>query len=226
MEKNMNLNYKKIYEISKNDFRYNLLRLWQDRMNEEVQIELKKLFSRRKTVAWDNLPIETKDEINARWKPVAEKLNSIISRREELLKSLLWKSAKKGVEITFTQTLQPVYSCDTYKYNSQSNRVGYARGDAEQKLEYLQKFGVICEIRKEDEKTWASKYGDGYSCTFVIYANIEKWQFDYFEKQPEDFMEELVNCWKHGINPQVKYHGFLSDADFDRSMAIFMGRDK
>ena len=220
----MNLNYKKIYDILHNDFRYNYLTLWQERMNEDVRAESKRLFPRRKNHTWNNLPVEIKDEINARWKPIGENINIVLDNREKLLKSLLSKAAKEKIKIIFTETLQPVYSSDTYTYNNQPNRVGYARGNAEMKMEYLQKFGVICEIRTEDKQTWYSPHGDGYSCTFVIYANIENWQYDYFQHQPQDFMEELVSCWKHGLNPQVIYHGFLPQEDFDKSIAIFMGK--
>jgi hypothetical protein len=224
----MNLNYKKIYDISKNGFRFNYLMIWQERMNAEVQAELKKLFPKRKNPVWDDLPVETKDRMNAEWKLIGDKLNSILNKREKLLKDLLWKVARQGVEIEFTETLQKVYSCDPYKYNSQPNRLGYAHGDAEQKAEYLKKFGVVCEVRKENERTFHDPYsrGRGYTCEFVVYANILDWQFDYFEKQPMDFMGHLVDCWKHGINPQVKYHGLLSQEDFDKSMDIFMGKAK
>jgi len=220
----MNLNYKKIYDIYNNSFRYKYLTIWQERMNDEVEMELKKLFPKRKNPTWDNLPIGKKDEINTRWKPIAKRLNDALDKREKLLKDLLWKAAKEEIKIIFTDKLQEVYSCNPYKYNSQPNRISYAKGDAEQKIEYLQGFGVTCELRKENERTYKTSFGQGYDCDFVVYANIEQWQFDYLEKQPTDFMEELVSLWKHGINPQVKYHGFLSDEDFHKSMDIYMGK--
>lgn len=207
----------------------------------EMTLAHKRTYPRRRIIEFENVPDDIRKEVNDRVVDVAMVYYEDRVWTKHRLDRELNELARK-IDMTPYEPdipLYKVYRCDVSTYRSQTNSYGYARANAKQKAELLDKFGFTTEVR---DVSWYDEFGEGklkryiggyhssyevdyrnVTYAFDVYANCEEYHLDACERMGPTLMEWAVDCWRKGTNPKV-YYPFLSDQIYEDSMAIHMGR--
>jgi hypothetical protein len=214
------LSYEKIYNQSIKYIPYK--EDWNNKYNTHLQDIYFKTFPKRKKYDRDKIPSSSLDEAWKEWHTLAQKLSSIYDRRGTLLKNLLSELSKTDIDIIPQKEKMVLYSCETYKYSTQSNCVGYAYGDAKMELNWiiaLNLHGVEASIVNNTRSEYG-RYGSNYYGSFDVMANLLPWQWHYLQNHTSmSLMDWCISCWNSGINPKVR-NPFIPDEVYEKSMIL------
>jgi hypothetical protein len=224
----MELDYEKIYNVYnripwylKNDS-FGLgtaffIREYDTRFNNELEVEFKKLFPRRKKFDPTKLSEDIVEPIRKKYQDIALSNFKAKLKQITLLRKLLNTLANEIVIIP-SEELHKLKVSSASTYSSQgwgANK--YAREALNDEVLILEKQGYRYEVRKE--LSWDAPDCPWYN--YQLWANITEWQFDCILRKTDfDELQWAIDCWKKGVNPKV-YNPFLSNDIYDRSLELW-----
>lgn len=213
----MKISYEKVYEIynkkpwyMKTEDVFKLAFsffsiLYQDRFNEELRNEFKKLYPKRKKIDLNLLPDDIVNPLREKYENYCVSAYLKTKKQINILASIL-NGIAESIEIIPSDTMMVVDSANSSTYSSQGwGASKYAKGSLMGKYSLLEGKGYKVEIRENKETS--SKYVTYYD----LYCNLEKWQVDCVLRRDKQTVGDwAMSCWEKGLNPKV-LNPFLDD---------------